>query len=59
MKKPEQKTIGELVFEYFKKHPRKDIPHGPVVDWVTKKWLKNPDKIEKLIAEDKQLWEDE
>jgi len=41
MKKPEQKTIGELVFEYFKKHPRKDIPHGPVVDWVTKKWLKN------------------
>jgi len=39
MKKPE--TISELVMEYFKKHPKKDLPHGPVVDWVTKQWLKN------------------
>ena len=26
--------------EYFKKHPNEDMPHGPVVDWVEKKYLK-------------------
>jgi len=37
------KTISELIVEYFMKHPNKDISHGPVVDWVTKQWLKNHD----------------
>jgi len=26
--------------EYFKRHPKKDLPHGPVVDWITEQWLK-------------------
>jgi len=36
-----KKTISQLVMEYFKKHPKEDIPHGPVVDWVTAEWLKD------------------
>lgn len=40
-KMKKSKTISELVMEYFKKHPNEDLPHGPVVDWVTKEWLKN------------------
>ncbi len=35
------KTIRELVIEYFKKHPNKDMPHGPVVDWVRQEWIKS------------------
>jgi len=39
MKRPKQrKTIRELVQEYFQQHPNTDIPHGPVVDWVTEQW---------------------
>lgn len=34
------KTIGDLVMEYFKKYPNQDLPHGPVVDWVEKQYLK-------------------
>lgn len=29
-----KKTIKDLIIEYFKAHPKKDMPHGPVVDWV-------------------------
>ncbi len=39
MKKP--KTINELVMKYFKKHPGEDLHHGPIVDWITKQWLKD------------------
>jgi len=34
------KSIGNLVMEYFKRHLKEDIPHGPVVDWVEKQYLK-------------------
>lgn len=37
------KNISDLIMEYFSNHPKKDLPHGPVVDWVTKEYLKyNP-----------------
>lgn len=29
-----KKSIKDLLIEYFKAHPREDMPHGPVVDWV-------------------------
>ena len=29
-----EKSISELVLEYFKMHPNEDLTHGPVVDWV-------------------------
>ena len=34
------KTIRELVLEYFKEHPNEELPHGPVVDWVTEQYEK-------------------
>jgi 5-methylcytosine-specific restriction endonuclease McrA len=39
MKRPKPgKPIRELVQEYFRNHPNTDLPHGPVVDWVTEQW---------------------
>jgi len=35
------KSISELIIEYFQKHPRKDLQHAPVVDWITKQYLKD------------------
>jgi len=34
------KSIADLVLEYFQKHPKEDLPHGPVVDWVEEEYLK-------------------
>jgi len=38
--KKKKKSINDLIIEYFKAHPRQDMPHGPVVDWVEEKYLK-------------------
>lgn len=38
------KSISDLIMEYFQKNPKKDLKHGPVVDWVTEQYLKdNPE----------------
>ncbi len=37
------KTIKELVLEYFQANSEKELSHGPVVDWVTKEWMKDHD----------------
>lgn len=29
-----KKSIKDLIIEYFKTHPKKNMSHGPVVDWV-------------------------
>lgn len=29
-----KKSIKDLIIEYFKAHPKKNMSHGPVVDWV-------------------------
>lgn len=34
------KSIKDLLVEYFKAHPKKDMSHGPVVDWVEEKYIK-------------------
>ena len=34
------KTIRELVLDYFENHPNEELPHGPVVDWVTEQYEK-------------------
>lgn len=34
------KTVSDLVMEYFKAHPKQDLEHGPVVDWVEEQYLK-------------------
>jgi hypothetical protein len=33
-------SIADLIIEYFRKHPKKDLEHGPVVDWVEEQYLK-------------------
>lgn len=32
------KSIRDLIIEYFKANPKKDMSHGPVVDWVEAKY---------------------
>lgn len=34
------KSISDFVMEYFEAHPKQDLPHGPVVDWVEEQYLK-------------------
>jgi hypothetical protein len=39
-----KRSISDLIMEYFQQHPKEDLKHGPVVDWVTKEYLKdNPE----------------
>lgn len=38
------KSVNDLILDYFQKHPKEDIKHGPVVDWVTEQYLRdNPE----------------
>jgi len=39
MKNPKT-TIADLVMEYFRMYTKKDLEHGPVVDWVEEQYLK-------------------
>jgi len=36
-----EKSISELVLEYFKTRPNEDLSHGPVVDWVEEQYVKS------------------
>lgn len=33
------KSISDLIMEYFKAHPKQDLKRGPVVDWVEEQYL--------------------
>lgn len=35
-----KKSIKDLLIEFFKAHPNEDMTHGPVVDWVEKRYIK-------------------
>lgn len=35
-----RKTVSDLIMKYFRSHPRQDLRHGPVVDWVEQQYLK-------------------
>jgi hypothetical protein len=37
------KSVRELIMDYFREHPSVDMPHGPVVDWVTEQYLTQHD----------------
>ena len=34
-----QKTISELIMDYFAERPNRELQHGPVVDWVEERDL--------------------
>jgi len=38
--KEKKVIISDLIMEFFRKHLKKDLPHGPVVDWVEEQYLK-------------------
>jgi hypothetical protein len=38
MSKP-KKSIRDLLLEYYKQHPKEECQHGPVVDWIEKKYV--------------------
>jgi len=40
MKKSKKPTISDLIIQFFHNHPKEDIEHGPVVDYVEKRYLK-------------------
>ena len=35
----------DLLMEYFKKNPRRNISHPEIVDWATKEWLSRTGKV--------------
>ncbi len=39
-----RKSITDLIVEYFKLHPKQDLSHGPIVDWVEARYRKLYDK---------------
>ncbi|MBM3129211.1 MAG: HNH endonuclease [Chloroflexi bacterium] len=45
MGKAEGTTQKELLIEFFKKHPRREIKHPEVVDWVTAEYKKRTGKV--------------
>lgn len=34
-----QKSVSDLVMEYYQTHPNQDIQHGPVIDWVEEQYF--------------------
>lgn len=38
--KKKNKSIRDLLIEFFKAHPKEDMTHGPVVDWVEARYKK-------------------
>ena len=50
----------DLVKEYFKKHPNRNIKHPEVVDWLTKEWQKrtggevfrDPDRAIRMLSQE-------
>ncbi|MEO0087840.1 MAG: type IV toxin-antitoxin system AbiEi family antitoxin domain-containing protein, partial [candidate division WOR-3 bacterium] len=31
-------TISDLIMEFFRQHPKEELPHGPVVDYVEERY---------------------
>lgn len=44
-KKESVKSQLDLIMEYFKKNPDRDIKHPEIVDWVTAEWTKRTGKV--------------
>ncbi len=61
-KSKEEMSQMNLIMEYFKKHPQKEIPHPEIVDWVvtefkkrTGKVFRDPDRGIRKLSQDGQL----
>jgi len=61
-KSKEEMSQMDLIMEYFKKHPKKEISHPEIVDWVvaefkkrTEKVFRDPDRGIRKLSQDGQL----
>ncbi len=61
-KSKEEMSQMDLIMEYFKKHPKKEISHPEIVDWVvaefkkrTGKVFRDPDRGIRKLSQDGQL----
>ena len=45
MKKSEETKQMDLIMEYFKKNPKREIKHPEIVDWVTAEYKKRTGKV--------------
>jgi hypothetical protein len=45
MAESEEMSQMDLIMEYFKKHPKRDIQHPEIVDWVTEEFKKRTGKV--------------
>jgi len=62
MAESEEMSQMDLIMEYFKKHPKHDIPHPEIVDWVTEEFKKrtgnvfrDPDRGIRKLSQEGQL----
>lgn len=37
---PQRRTVSDLALEYFYQHPKEELKHGPVVDYIEEQYLK-------------------
>ena len=60
--KDEEESQSELIMEFFKKHPKRNIKHPEVVDWAvatykkrTRKVFRDPDRAVRKLAQEGNL----
>ena len=60
--KDEEESQSELIMEFFKKHPKRNIKHPEVVDWAvatykkrTGKVFRDPDRAVRKLAQEGNL----
>ena len=53
-----QISQADLILDFFRKNPKRNIKHPEVVDWVTKEWknrtgdvLRDPDRQIRLLSQ--------
>ncbi len=58
----EETSQSDLIMEYFKKHPKKEIKHPEIVDWAVDEWKKrmgevfrDPDRAIRKLSQQGQL----
>ncbi|HLD15109.1 MAG TPA: HNH endonuclease [Candidatus Nanoarchaeia archaeon] len=61
-KSKEELSQADLIMEYFKKHPKRDIKHPEIVDWVVAEYKKrtgevfrDPDRAIRKLSQEGQL----
>lgn len=62
VKSKEEMSQNDLIVEYYKKHPKIEIPHPEIVDWVvteykkrTGKVFRDPDRAIRKLSQEGQL----